>query len=166
MGVKLSVGLQKKVGLPEFGSYCASCHVEFEVDRCLIENDLDGFHQKVSDAFVACRQAVNDQLALANQADVEVKRAAPDNRQGRNGYSVASKPNGNASSNEQPQRPDVGTITQSQLRAIHAISRRSSLDAASLLRERFKADRFESLSIREASELIDHLKRGLTEVRV
>mgnify|MGYP003351377640 CR=1 FL=1 len=31
MGVKLSVGLQKKVGLPEFGSLGASCHVEFEI---------------------------------------------------------------------------------------------------------------------------------------
>ena len=159
MAVQVSVGLQKKVGLPEFGSYCASCHVEFEIDRCLIENDLDGFHQKVSDAFVACKQAVNDQLALANQADVEVKPA-------RDVQSSNGKSNGHAGSNGHPQRPVTGTVTQSQLRAIHAISRRSSLDAASLLKERFKADRFESLSIREASELIDHLKRGLTEVRV
>lgn len=165
MGVKLSVGLQKKVGLPDFGSYCASCHVEFEIDRCLIENDLDGFHQKVSDAFVACRQAVNDQLALANESaaktDIqdEVKPA-------RDVQPNFGKSNGHAGSNGHPHRPVIGTVTQSQLRAIHAISRRSSLDAASLLRERFKVERPEALSIREASELIDHLKRGLTEVRV
>jgi hypothetical protein len=159
MGVKLSVGLQKKVGLPDFGSFCASCHVEMEVDRYLLENDLDGFHQKVSDAFVACKQAVNDQLALANESatktDIqdEVKPA-------RDVQPNLRKSNGHAP------RPVTGTVTQSQIRAIHAISRRSSLDAASLLKERFNADRFESLSIREASELIDHLKRGLTEVRV
>jgi len=163
MAVQVSVGLQKKVGLPEFGSYCASCHVEFEVDRGLFERDLDGFHQKVSDAFVACKQAVNDQLALANESatktDIqdEVKPA-------RDVQSSNGKSNGHAGSNGHSQRPVTGTVTQSQLRAIHAISRRSSLDAASLLKERFKADRFESLSIREASELIDQLKRGLTEV--
>jgi len=165
MGVKLSVGIQKKVGLPDFGSFCASCHVEMEVDRYLLENDLDGFHQKVSDAFVACRQAVNDQLALANGLSTKPdtqEAAAP----ARDVQSSNGKSNGHAGSNGHSQRPVTGTVTQSQLRAIHAISRRSRLDAASLLRERFKADRFESLSIREASELIDHLKRGLTEVRV
>jgi hypothetical protein len=165
MGVKLSVGLQKKVGLPDFGSFCANCHVEFEIDRCLIENDLDGFHQKVSDAFVACRQAVNDQLALANESaaktDIqdEVKPA-------RDVQPNAGKSNGHTGSNGHPHRPVIGTVTQSQLRAIHAISRRSSLDAASLLKERFKVDRFESLSIREASDFIDQLKRSSTEVRV
>ena len=67
MAVKLSVGLQKKVGLPNFGSLGASCHVEFEIDRGLLEHDLDGFHQKVSEVFVACRQAVHDQLATRGQ---------------------------------------------------------------------------------------------------
>ena len=62
MAVKLSVGLQKKVGLPDYGSLGASCHVEFEIDRSLLDNDLDGFHQKVRGAFAACQQAVSDQL--------------------------------------------------------------------------------------------------------
>jgi hypothetical protein len=165
MGVKLSVGLQKKVGLPDFGSLGASCHVEFEIDRSLLDHDLDGFHQKVSDAFVACKQAVNDQLALANECATKTDKqevTAP----ARDVQPSANKPNGHAGSNGHSQRPQIGTVTQSQLRAIHAISRRSSLDAASLLRERFKVDRAEALSIREASELIDHLKRGLNEVRV
>jgi len=47
MAVTLSVGLQKKVGLPDYGSLGASCHVEFEVDRSLLDSNLDGFHQKV-----------------------------------------------------------------------------------------------------------------------
>ncbi len=165
MAVQVSVGLQKKVGLPEFGSYCASCHVEFEIDRSLLDHDLDGFHQKVSDAFVACNQAVNDQLALANECTTTLDKqnaTAP----ARNLQPTSNKPNGHGGTNGQPQRPQIGTVTQSQLRAIHAISRRSSLDAASLLRERFKVDRAEALSIREASELIDQLKRGLNEVRV
>jgi hypothetical protein len=165
MAVQVSVGLQKKVGLPEFGSLGASCHIEFEIDRSLLDHDLDGFHEKVSDAFIACKQAVNDQLALANEN--AVKTVVQDEvKSARDVQPSANKPNGYAGGNGHPQRPQIGTVTQSQLRAIHAISRRSSLDAASLLKERFKVDRPEALSIREASELIDHLKRGLTEVRV
>ena len=63
MAVTVSAGLQKKVGQPDYGSLGASCHVEFEIDRSMLDQNLDGFHQKVADAFAACRQAVNDQLA-------------------------------------------------------------------------------------------------------
>ena len=44
MAMKISVGLQKKVGQPNFGSLGASCHVEFEIDPSLVESNLDGFH--------------------------------------------------------------------------------------------------------------------------
>jgi hypothetical protein len=165
MGVKLSVGLQKKVGLPEFGSLGASCHVEFEIDRGLLEHDLDGFHRKVSDAFVACRQAVHDQLAAANVTSTDLSSAHPGAVTGLNGHSVSSKPNGHAGTKGHSHRPEVGTVTQSQLRAIHAISRRSRMDAAALVRDRFQVDRPEALSIREASSLIDELKRGMVEVQ-
>jgi len=158
MGVKLSVGLQKKVGLPDFGSFCASCHVEFEIDRGLFERDLDGFHQKVSDAFVACKQAVNDQLALATgpstMPDTQEAAAPARDVQSSNG-----KSNGHAGSNGHSQRPVTGTVTQSQLRAIHAISRRNRMDPAVLVRQRFQLDGPEYLTIRQASSLIDELKQ-------
>ena len=63
MAVKLSVGLQKKLGLPGYSSIGASCHVEFEVDHSMIETNLDGFHGKVHAVFAACQHAVNEQLA-------------------------------------------------------------------------------------------------------
>ena len=43
MAAKLSVGLQKKLGLPGYSSIGASCHVEFEVETSLMESNLDGF---------------------------------------------------------------------------------------------------------------------------
>jgi hypothetical protein len=61
--LKLNVGISKKIGLPDYGSLGTTCNVEVEVDGRLIFDDLEGFHQKVRQAYVACAQAVNDELA-------------------------------------------------------------------------------------------------------
>ena len=67
MAMKISVGLQKKVGQPNLGSLGASCHVEFEIDPSLVENNLDGFHNKVNGAFLACRQGGKCPTAAAGE---------------------------------------------------------------------------------------------------
>ena len=158
MALKLSVGLQKKVGLPDYGSFGASCHVEFEIDRCMIDKDLDGFHQKVAGAFAACRQAVNDQLAQQSEHSSPNGNGHTDGTPSRNVHS-------HANGNDQGARQNVASATQSQVRAIFAIARRQRVDPATVVRERFNVDRPEDLSIREASSLIDDLKRGAIEVR-
>jgi hypothetical protein len=151
MAVKLSVGLQKKVGLPDYGSFGASCHVEFEIDRSLIDQNLDGFHQKVAGAFAACRKAVNDQLAQQSGHSSSNGNGHAGNNSSRNGHSHADG-NGNGA------RQEVGSATQSQVRAIFAIARRQQVDPATVVRERFNVQRPEDLTIRE-------LKRGAVEVR-
>ena len=159
MAVTLSVGLQKKVGLPDYGSFGASCHVEFEIDRCLIDQDLEGFHHKVAGAFAACRQAVNDQLAQQSaQTSLVSAKNSSNGVPHHNGHTRHS-------GNGQSTGGDVGSATQSQIRAIFAIARRQRVDPAAVVRERFSVDRPEDLSIREASTLIDDLKRGAVEVR-
>ena len=63
MPMTVKVGLAKKIGQPDFGSLGASCDIELELDGGLLFNDLEGLQQKIQTAYVACRQAVNDELA-------------------------------------------------------------------------------------------------------
>jgi len=68
MPLKLSVGLSRKIGLPDYGSLCASCTTEFEVDLSLPQGNLEAFQNHVRHAYAACRQAVQDELAREQQA--------------------------------------------------------------------------------------------------
>ena len=63
MALKLNVGVSRKVGLPDYGSVGASCNLELELDAGLLERDLDAFHARVRDVYVAAHQAVHDELA-------------------------------------------------------------------------------------------------------
>ena len=69
MPLKLNVGITKKVGLPDYGSLGASCHLELDLDGSLVEGDLAGFHERVRRTYAACAVAVDEELAR-RQEDV------------------------------------------------------------------------------------------------
>jgi hypothetical protein len=125
MAMKISVGLQKKVGQPNFGSLGASCHVEFEIDPSLVESNMDGFHNKVNGAFLACRHAVNAQLrqqesVRAVEAATAIQKQLPERQPDRR---------------PEPQRG--GTVTPNQLKAIYVLARRNRLDPQKLVHDQF-----------------------------
>ena len=64
MPPKLIVGVNKKIGLPDFGSCGTSCHVEVEIDSGLIFDDLDAFHHKVRQAYVALRWSTAHEVRI------------------------------------------------------------------------------------------------------
>lgn len=165
MALKLSVGLQKKVGLPDFGSLGASCHVEFEIDGSLLHHDLDGFHEQVRSAFVACQQAVTDQLARQHPPEPGITPQGHSRQDGlasgrdpmTNGITPAGRiqgRNGTAPRTRSPGR----SATTSQVRAIRAIADRQGIALRDHLSHRFGVQRPEDLTLADASALIDELK--------
>ena len=149
MPVKLNIGLSRKVGEANFGSRGASVNLEVELDSGII-SDQQRFQERVRALYAQARQSINAELDLPSEGPAIEQP---------NGH--ASAHNGNGNGNGSQSRQEGGSATQSQVRAIFAIARRNRLDPKNLVLERFGLDRPEDLSIRDASSLIDDLKRGV-----
>ena len=157
MPLKLSVGLSKKVGLPHYGSLGASCQVEVELEGSLLRADPDGFHRHARNAFLACRQAVLDELARNDPGPssgedngaicVEHPRAVASNGQ------HASECNGNG---------DLGTPASAKqlefARQLAGQIRGIGIRRLEALCAQFYEKPLAALTGSEASQLIDKLK--------
>ncbi len=163
MSVKLNIGLSRKVGEANYGSRGASINLEVELDNGVL-GDPGQLRDRVRDLYILARQSVDDELQ--RPADAGAGEMSHVNSNG-NGNAPARHSNGNghAISNGQQPRMEVARATQSQIRAIFAITKRQGLDPNVLVRDRYRVHRMDDLSIREASALIDDLKSGRTEVR-
>lgn len=164
MVMKLLVGLSKKVGQPNYGSLGASCHLEIELDGSLLHHDLSGLQEKARHAFVACTQAVQDELC--RQTGREPAVAVTDTIIPENGAEFGEPvgaplhdghgagSNGKNGSTQRIQR----RATLPQVRAIEALADRQNVPLDVLLREQYQVVHPKDLSVVEASLLIDALK--------
>jgi hypothetical protein len=167
MPLRLNVGVSKKLGLPAYSSIGASCHLELELESNLLR-DPASFRDQVEGAFVAARQAVDDELArLRAQAGAgEVREPGEGNgrRDGIHAGNGSHASNGLPAGNGSPAPRPVShhgraskPATPSQVRAIVSIARRQRADLDGLLCDHGVA-RPEELSLADASKLIDQLK--------
>lgn len=159
MPMTLNVGWQRKIGQPDYGSLCASCSVEVELNGSLVFDDLEAFHRHVRQAYVACQQAVNDQLASEQQGaraatpERNAQSTSPaENAAAHNGN--GSGGNGNRASNGHQASEKQMTYIQQLARQIHGLGVRR-LEA---LASRMFGKPMASLTSLDASSLIDTLK--------
>ena len=135
MPVKVNIGLSKKVGLPDYGSLGASAHVEFELDGGYDNGSTESFQGAVRRAYLACRQAVEREIADNKQSQASV-----------------------TPQNESPRASTARPATVGQVRAIHAIAGHNRVSLDDLLLSKYRVQRPEELGVKEASSLIDYLK--------
>jgi hypothetical protein len=166
MPLKLNVGVSRKVGLPDYCSAGASCNIEVELDAGLLQHDLGAFHAEVRAAFIAARQAVDDELVRLQAQPASTGVPATVNGHGRrNGVpvqpigaparttGVPARANGSKGRAPMP-------ATSNQIKAIRAIARRQNADLTGLLADEFGVEVPEDLTLSQASGLIDQLKSG------
>ena len=169
MSVKLNIGLSRKVGEASFGSRGASINLEVELDNGVL-NDPGQLRDRVQDLYVLARQSVDEELQRPAEAGPSEPSQTNGNEHGRisptangnghkNGHANGRVTNGHSPTNGNGHgRIEVARATQSQIRAIFAISKRQGLDPHTVISERYRVHKMEELTIREASALIDDLK--------
>jgi len=146
--LKLNVGLSKKIGLPDYGSLGASCHVELELNNGLLDGGPHGFQAEAQRAFAACRQAVDDELARhGTNGDSQEPENTPATKKGNgqpgNGSQPTDSPAHRASGKQLSYIEQLaGEIRDLGARRLEAIAQKmfnkpladlSSLDASALI---------------------------------
>lgn len=158
MPLSINVGLSRKAS-KDYQSTGVSINVTAELDQSLLAKP-DELQQQIGDLYAQAEAAMNRQAGNMAEPTQLRSRGNGGNGNDRNGtdrndrsYADNSRrANGNGNS-----RGNGGGMTDSQRRAILAISQRRNLDVDYEAREIIGAE-FDNLTIRQASELIDHLK--------
>ena len=163
MPMKLNVGLSRKVGEANYGSRGASVNLEQEVDATLI-NEPQRLQERIREMFDLAKAAIDEELQAepsppTDRAQRSTDRASANTRQqhtnGRSGGPRAatngSRSNSRAAMNNPP------PATASQVRALHAIANRQGLNLEAVVNDQYGVNEPESLTIKQASELIDDL---------
>ncbi len=165
MPMKLTIGLSKKIGQPGFGSLGASVHLELEVDSTLVA-EPDRLQERIRELFGLAKQSIDEELHLepaqpAARIQHSTGQAATITRQphvnGHNGASRGTTNGYRSNGNGRPVANSPPPATISQIRALNAITKRLGLTLESVIQNRFNLSDAATLTVAEASQLIDEL---------
>jgi hypothetical protein len=167
MPLKLSVGLSRKQGLPNFGSVGATCLVEVELPSDALKEDA-GFFEQAEKALDACRTVVEWELARQTSIGSPSTHSALPFTEGQHSpsprFSRQLPPPHSSGASEAPtgrDRPTNRPATPRQLQAIERLSLRMGANPGDWLHERIGDTPPHCLSLLEASALIDELQQQL-----
>jgi hypothetical protein len=79
MSIKINIGVNKKVGLPDYGSAGGHCNIEIEADNSILDN-AGLFLQRVKNAYELARQSVEEELAHHRLGNATSNGASPSRR--------------------------------------------------------------------------------------
>jgi hypothetical protein len=153
MPLKINIGASKKVGEVNYGSRGASVNLELELESALV-NDPPKLQDRIRQLFGLVRLSLAEELNGNGNGNGNGPSSHPTHDAGHEHHN-----GGNGNGNGSPQRSNPPRpATQSQVKAIYAITRAQGLNVHQVLRDRFNVGKPEELSIKEASQLIDSLK--------
>ncbi len=165
MPMKLTIGSSKKLGQPGFGSIGASVHFELEVDSTLVA-EPDRLQERIRELFGLAKASIDEELHVeptqpaANTPRSTAQPATPPRQPHANGRNGASRSTTNGyRSNGNGRQPTNNPLpaTASQIRALHAIANRQGLNLEAVLQDRFDISDAATLTVAEASQMIDDL---------
>jgi len=140
--LSINVGLSRKAS-QDFQSTGVSINVTAELDQSLLARPEE-LQQQIAGLYAQAEHALDRQAGAPGPPDTRPPRENA--HYGRNGHGTAGRSNGNG-----------GGMTDSQRRAIFAIARDARVDPAYESEQMIGAP-LDQLNVRQASDLIDHLK--------
>lgn len=156
--IRLNVGLNKKIGEPNYGSRGASINLDVELATGDLE-DTAQLQARIRGLYDLAREALVEELDGEHSADARNTNGharGQDSPRGRSIPHPGGNGRGNGGNGNGHHRSDAA-MTASQRRAISAIAGRLGIDPAEEIRSQFGLG-FDRLSIAQASRVIDHLK--------
>lgn len=157
---KLTVGFRRTTGEPTGGSREAAVAVEVNLDGPPAAYGT-ALTARVAGLFALARQAVAAELANppTDHAPPAVATATPTRSEPATPTrSEPAKPV--LPINRTGLDPRGRPATPNQVKALHGLARRAGLDLKQLVAERFQVRRPDDLAVRQASALIDDLRRA------
>ncbi len=152
MPLSINVGLSRKAS-KDYQSTGVSINVTAELDQALLAKPEE-LQRQIDDLYSQAQGAIDRHAGTPEPTRQPARRPAA-----ANGYpsrpAPAASANGNGHGNGHARAG--GGMTESQAKAIAAIARRLGIDAALEARDIIGAE-LDELTLRQASELIDHLK--------
>lgn len=157
MPLSVNVGLSRKAS-KDYQSTGVSINVTAELDQSLLARP-DELQQHNDDLYAQAEHALDRHAGAPPEPPAAASRRTPEpsRRSGGYGRNGNGNTNGNGHTNGSGGRSGGGQMTESQRKAILAIARRMDVDPAYEAREIVGAE-LDDLTLRQASELIDHLK--------
>ena len=168
MPMKLNVGLSRKVGEPNYGSRGATVNLELELDSTLVA-EPERLQERIRELFGLAKASIDEELHIeptqpaANMQRSTTQPATPHRQPhatGRNGASRSTTNGYRSNGNGRPPTNNPPPATASQIRALHAISNRLGLNLETEIQDRFDITDAATLTIAEASQLIDDLNNN------